>query len=332
MAAQIKTFNSELKREYISTCDMSNEESIQVSVVTAARGSMARTASARRAGDGKKLVFTKPARDLGAIDESCDDGSEARTDAFAITAKPVDWSAQEACAVVLYTNDPVTSMDQLKAQKKWKLWSRKAAPTGGMQPQDVRVQVAPQPFAQGALRWAFNSQIKLGTWQDGIVKLFKDSSKRSNTRARYLAQIEVSTVAAFLAQEYNKIRQPQHLPITFLKSHVVEVTKVDGSKEHYNLEPKLPPSEGGFTKFSNNTGYWNVSKFGPTLSLALFSRWTYTQPGYFMMVTDLQGVKTDLTDPVVLCHDLSKFGSTNLGPRFISCCMHVIDTLLAEKV
>jgi Alpha-kinase family len=114
----------------------------------------------------------------------------------------------------------------------------------------------------------------------------------------------------------------------------VEVTKVDGSKEHYNLEPELPPSQQGFTKFSNNTGYWNVSKFDPTL--ALFSRWTYTQTGYFMMVTDLQGVKTDtgyfLTDPVVLCHDLSKFGSTNLGPRFISRCMHVIDTLLAEKV
>jgi von Willebrand factor type A domain len=186
----IKTFNSELKRDYISTCDMSNEESIQVSVITAARGSMARTASARRAGGGKKLVFAKPARDLGAIDESCDDDSEVGIEAFAITAKPVDWSAQEACAVVLYTNDPVTSMDQLKAKKKWKLWSRKAAPTGGIQPQDVRVQVAPQPFAQGVQRWALKSSIKLQDgWRDAVVKLFKDSS-HVDTRARYLAQTD----------------------------------------------------------------------------------------------------------------------------------------------
>jgi Alpha-kinase family len=165
---------------------------------------------------------------------------------------------------VLYTNDPVTSIEQLKDHKKWRLWSRAAQPTDGTQPRDVRLKVAPQPFAQGALRWAFKSQIKLGTWQDGIVKLFKDSSKRSNTRARYLAQIEVSTISAFLAEEYNKIKQPQHLPITFLKSHVVEVTTVDDSKEHYNLERELPHTAHGFTKFSNNTGYWNTDHFDPT--------------------------------------------------------------------
>jgi Alpha-kinase family len=338
----IKAFNAELKGEYITVCDMANTAGITHTVCTAARGSMARTASALKTGTSKKLVRSKPSSGLGGLEGSWEGADAAAWGAppatahrvFTVSTEPVDWSAQEACPVVLYTNDPVTSMDQLRDNKSWKLWSRRAEPTDGTHPQDVRLKVAPQPFAQGALRWAFKSLIKLDGWQDAIVKLFKDSSRRMNTRAQYLAQIEISTIAAFLAEEYDKVKQPQHLPITFFKSHVVEVTKVDGSKEHYNLERELPPSEVGFTKFSNNTGYWNTDHFDSTL--AMFSQWTYAVTGKYMMVTDLQGVKTDtgyfLTDPVVLCHDLSKYGSTNLGPKFIDRCMHSIETLLAEAV
>jgi Alpha-kinase family len=336
----IQTFNLEMQRQYITVCDFSEEASISVSVVTAARGSMARTASALRAGNSKRVMRAQPGG-LGSIDNCWDEVSAAAAArrpldshrAFTITASPVNWSLQEAYPVKLYTNDPVAGMDQLKDQTSWKPWCRRAAPTNGAHPEALRLQVAPQPFAQGNLRWAFQSRIKLAEgWTPGVVKLFKDSSRRMNTRAQYLAQIEVSTISAFLAEEYNKIKQPQHLPITFLKCHVVEVSKLDGTMEYYNIEPELPPSQQGFTKFSNNTGYWNTDHFDATL--ALFSQWTYTVTGKFLMVTDLQGVKTDtgyiLTDPVVLCHDLSKFGSTNMGPLFIKRCMHSSKTLLAE--
>jgi Alpha-kinase family len=338
----IQTFNLEMKRQYIAVCDISDDASFNVSVVTAARGSMARTASALRAGNGKRVMRAQPGG-LGSIDNSWADISAAAAAkgpldsrrAFTITAGPVNWSHQRDYPVKLYTNDPVISMDQLKNQKSWRPWCRRAAPTNGASPEDLRLQVAPQPFAQGNLRWAFQSRIKLADgWTPGVVKLFKDSSRHMNTRAQYLAQIEVSTVSAFLAEEYNKIKQPQHLPVTFLKSHVVEVSKADGTMEYYNIEPELPPSKQGFIKFSNNTGYWNSERFDPTL--ALFSQWTYAVTGKYMMVTDLQGVKTAtgyyLTDPVVLCHDLSRFGSTNMGPQFIKRCMHSSETLLAEAM
>eukprot|EP01041_Mallomonas_annulata_P018359 gene18359-37259_t len=62
-------------------------------------------------------------------------------------------------------------------------------------------------------------------------------------------------------------------------------------------------------------GYVNAALIDE--SLARFSRWTYEVTDGYMMVVDLQGVHTEdgyiLTDPVILCEDVTKFGKTNLG-------------------
>ena len=62
-------------------------------------------------------------------------------------------------------------------------------------------------------------------------------------------------------------------------------------------------------------GYINTETF--TKSLAAFSRWTYEVTDGYLMIVDLQGVLTSqgyiLTDPVILCEDITKFGKTNLG-------------------
>ena len=54
-----------------------------------------------------------------------------------------------------------------------------------------------------------------------------------------------------------------------------------------------------------------------------------------MMVVDLQGVRSTegyvLTDPVVLCEDVCRFGSTNLGPRMMRKCIKVIDRKLGAS-
>ena len=58
--------------------------------------------------------------------------------------------------------------------------------------------------------------------------------------------------------------------------------------------------------------------------LLRFALWTYEVTGGYLMVTDLQGVLTaegyTLTDPVVLCTDLTRFGSTNLGAEMMARC------------
>ena len=54
------------------------------------------------------------------------------------------------------------------------------------------------------------------------------------------------------------------------------------------------------------------------MNLLLCCRWTYEATGGYMMVADLQGVLAAegyvLTDPVILCEDVCRFGSTNMGP------------------
>ena len=52
------------------------------------------------------------------------------------------------------------------------------------------------------------------------------------------------------------------------------------------------------------------------------------------MVTDLQGVKSDgvfyLTDPVILCKDILRFGNNNLGKIFMKKCMESTKTHFEE--
>ena len=76
-------------------------------------------------------------------------------------------------------------------------------------------------------------------------------------------------------------------------------------------------TRGEFTKFSNNTGYFNPYTLNEWL--LRFSLWTYEKTDGYLMVSDLQGVLTEkgyvLTDPVILCKDELRFGTTNMGPE-----------------
>ena len=87
----------------------------------------------------------------------------------------------------------------------------------------------------------------------------------------------------------------------------------DWSTRYYFAEEKL---DGEFIQFCNNTGSWNPDHLDEWLMR--FVLWTQKVTGGFMMVADLQGIKTPkgyvFTDPVVLCQDIMRFGSTNMGP------------------
>jgi hypothetical protein len=85
------------------------------------------------------------------------------------------------------------------------------------------------------------------TWVPAVLKEFKESTATGRStsfstsfpganleeiRLRYLEQIEASSIAHFLAEEYNKVKAPEWTAVHFLTSHLVEVAsgRVVGSK------------------------------------------------------------------------------------------------------
>eukprot|EP00927_Polykrikos_kofoidii_P000222 TRINITY_DN10091_c0_g1_i2.p1 TRINITY_DN10091_c0_g1~~TRINITY_DN10091_c0_g1_i2.p1 ORF type:complete len:988 (-),score=138.44 TRINITY_DN10091_c0_g1_i2:73-3036(-) len=197
----------------------------------------------------------------------------------------------------------------------------------------VEVVLAPLPFSQGETRVARHAR------QDGIpavAKHFKVAAEGiaeggdagvgdgDVVAAPHLTLSEVSAVAEFLARQFSASR-PEGERIRFLAS-----ASADG--EHvvpFNLEEALPVAD--FCRYSNNIGWWERDA---SRVLMEFSRFTHEATKGHMMVVDLQGVKVEegwlLTDPCVLCEDVERFGSGNLGPHAMDRCLATLRVRLDE--
>ena len=119
---------------------------------------------------------------------------------------------------------------------------------------------------------------------------------------------------------------------------VIVVEKVDEKKEssgscRFCTENLLPTGGSEFTKYSNNTGYWDADSLNETL--LRFTKYTHNATHGYIIVTDLQGVckgnTYHLTDPVILCKDILCFGNTNLGETFIKKCIDSTKAHLNEN-
>ena len=70
-------------------------------------------------------------------------------------------------------------------------------------------------------------------------------------------------------------------------------------------------------------------------SLFRFTDFTFMVTREYLMVTDLQGVRKGkeffLTDPVILCKDILRFGRTNLGSKFMKRCTDSTRALMSEN-
>lgn len=166
-----------------------------------------------------------------------------------------------------------------------------------------------------------------------VVKSFKGAGdKGAHSVDQYLKQIEVSTIAAHLGNLFNTTAaKPPGCPkVSFLKSHVISTNSIPART--YCLEHLL---EGTFTKLCNNTGYWNDAALDEQTALVHFVEWTHKVTKGYLLVADLQGVYDYhtksylLTDPVILCTDVLRFGNTNLGPKFMERVLNACATIRA---
>lgn len=194
----------------------------------------------------------------------------------------------------------------------------------------ARVQLAKLPFSQGETRAARHALLDgsrqtiakhmkatdLANDHEAEIEEASDDGDGFSGLDEFLCLSEVSAVAAFLGEQFSA-EQGHGSKIRFLEA--LAVVPLDGSKP-FNLEQALPADE--FRRFSNNIGWWEPDT---DELLMRFMRWTHQVTEGHMMVVDLQGVRTEegflLTDPCILCADVTRFGSGNLGPRAMERCI-----------
>ena len=246
-----------------------------------------------------------------------------------LTSTMPDWDALPELRAEVYSSKPLTDISSLGRSKDPLGWFKdKASALLSLLPghgdtkvtvDHALVKVGEQPFAQGNLRFARHGMVKFvgasgedGKWRGLVLKDFK-MVKDDASKDAYLKEMEASTVANALAKAFVADQSPP-IKIRYAESPVISVQREGKPERYFFVEEKL---EGEFTKFSNNTGYFNPYTLNEWL--LRFSLWTYEKTDGYLMVSDLQGVLTEkgyvLTDPVILCKDELRFGTTNMGPE-----------------
>eukprot|EP00538_Stauroneis_constricta_P011272 CAMPEP_0119553130 /NCGR_PEP_ID=MMETSP1352-20130426/5958_1 /TAXON_ID=265584 /ORGANISM="Stauroneis constricta, Strain CCMP1120" /LENGTH=622 /DNA_ID=CAMNT_0007599481 /DNA_START=4 /DNA_END=1872 /DNA_ORIENTATION=+ len=202
---------------------------------------------------------------------------------------------------------------------------------------------ATTPFAEGGCRYAYHAQLSKKASRISsnavILKRFKSHTIMEDRRRQYFQQMEISTIAHFLANEYNKSSaRPKHCAkIKMLQTAVVEVTggttTTTEDNQYYFVEDPLPTNGTKFTRYCNNVGYYLDTTIDETL--VRFMKFTYEITNHSLIVTDLQGVdaknKYYLTDAAILSRDVLRFGTTNLGCQAMDQCIASLDRLVMQR-
>ncbi|RUS14259.1 hypothetical protein BC937DRAFT_94097 [Endogone sp. FLAS-F59071] len=175
-------------------------------------------------------------------------------------------------------------------------------PLGGILHGSIEVNIRMEPFAAGALRYAF-PMYEPQNKRCLVAKAFK---RGSVGRDRYFEVMTIQSIALKLAYEFNKHSPPK--PIDFVDVRVVEIRLPSGSAMYVTVEPFV---EGDYVKHNNNTDWTNELK----VTAQAYSHFTWQATGNKLMVVDLQGVGYILTDPVIHSVDTTKYGNTNLGTK-----------------
>lgn len=256
----------------------------------------------------------------------------------------LEWTKRESLSVKVFRNKEITSIDDLQAPIGIEILRFPHARTNKTSEFLMQMRRAAEPFAEGEIRIAYHGQLSrnvadLAMERSAMVmKSFKHIGEGLNDRQQYLKQMEVSNIADFLARMYNKSSyRPEHCA----RIHVLQVCVVEEEGEfneksgsrRFCTEAPLPTDGSAFIKYSNNTGYWDVDHIDE--SLLQFSDFSFIVTRKYLMVTDLQGVRVGntcfLTDPVILCEDILRFGRTNLGGKFMKKCNDSIQALMSEN-
>ena len=224
---------------------------------------------------------------------------------FCIDPQIPDWDRVETEEVYVFRNKLPTTVIEL--QQPLIVESRKR-----------RVKICRNPFAEGAQRIAYyGKECTFEVTKSVVFKEYKYLGGGLNKLDRYKEEMEIQSIAAFLAQMFKRRAPASCKEVVFTKALVVSFHK--RPKPFYcSQEPWI---DGSYVKYNSNCGFVNKNEYTATLNA--FSHWTHHYTNGYLMVVDLQGVKIKkdgrvtflLTDPAIHCEDFLRFGSCNLGKK-----------------
>jgi len=179
----------------------------------------------------------------------------------------------------------------------------------------IRVRIDKYPFQEGTLRSVFymkDFSRPAGPRQDYVAKISKDPREPVES---YFQDCEMQALAAYLAQEFNKLSLPKK--IDYLEASVIEchdrVSPVPGGRVVFAVEPYI---HGTFCKYTNNYGWINPG--APRNSPQTFSHFTHYFSQGTLVVVDIQGITDEdgndhYTDPQIHTRPgLPSFGKADL--------------------
>ncbi|KAF0561985.1 kinase-like protein [Gigaspora margarita] len=182
--------------------------------------------------------------------------------------------------------------------------------------QDIFFKLALQPFSVGAERYAyFALDTSLGHANKLVIKKYHDI--KIGTIERYLESVEIFNIAYFFSTKFNIAAEQVGInkKVTFID---VKVLYDEKDNTYFSVEKYINNAE--FKKFNVNSGL--ITEFHSILEA--FAHFTYKYTEGYLVVYDLQGADLHneflLTDPVIHCVDLLRFGVTNLGMNGIQKC------------
>lgn len=174
---------------------------------------------------------------------------------FTLDVKEPDWATVQVLDGTIMTFqlpdtiDAITSFSKLEEKVK-----------------KCRLQIAPNPFATGAVRLAYHAKILFGSTSDSDLVddvVCKEFMTLPNVefldRQRYMCDLEVQTIASKLALDFNeKLSRTTKCPefkIKFLMAKVIRTTMSTGSTPRFMAYEKRFRGDYNMIKYTNNKDF-----------------------------------------------------------------------------
>eukprot|EP00340_Litonotus_pictus_P000201 CAMPEP_0170526782 /NCGR_PEP_ID=MMETSP0209-20121228/12182_1 /TAXON_ID=665100 ORGANISM="Litonotus pictus, Strain P1" /NCGR_SAMPLE_ID=MMETSP0209 /ASSEMBLY_ACC=CAM_ASM_000301 /LENGTH=594 /DNA_ID=CAMNT_0010816815 /DNA_START=1 /DNA_END=1785 /DNA_ORIENTATION=+ len=187
----------------------------------------------------------------------------------------------------------------------------------------TEVSIKDQPFAEGAMRYAFYMK-DLMLQQNLVGKLDKKMRVKENTLSHYSKDILSIVFCRHIAYDFNdrviNIVPDTRLLINFVHAYIYEMIdycegefkerQLNSHQRFFSVENYI---QGDYNKYNNNAGWINDNLNESAMLAQAFSHFSWQITKGYMMIVDLQGVDNILTDPQIHCLDNKRFGKGNLG-------------------